>query len=64
MLKSSQVPLPIISYSKGSSKNSFNSGLSNMTVFTMNFCLEKEGSSKEREGEIRRSPTPVTQAMV
>ena len=59
MLKSSQVPVPIISYSKGSSKNSFNSGLSIMTVCSMNFCLGMEGSSKEREGEIKRSPTPT-----
>ena len=58
VLQSSPVR-PIISYSRGSSKNSFYWGLSNMIVSPMNFYLGKEGGSKEKEGEIRGSPTPA-----
>ena len=30
-----------------------------MIVSPMNFYLGKEGGSREKEGEIRRSPTPT-----
>ena len=35
-----------------------------MTVSTMNFYLGKEGGSKQRMGEIRRSPTPAVKLKV